>query len=119
MEKKQFKDEGMRSLFQAMDEKGPSFGMDERIMRAIAQDATQQARVRKNLRRAMLGVGISLAVMLFFVLGTGSIFDSNIIEVAGQSVNYSILLSFVGLVLLFVQVELIVKYWLNRRFAEE
>ncbi len=113
------KDDGIRSLFDAMEEQGGSFGMEERIMRAVQAEAKQQATVRKHLRHALIGVAASLVLVLAFLLSTMGIFGtSNQISLIGFSDVYTIGLSLFALFLLFVEMELVVKYWYAKEVAE-
>ncbi len=110
---KKYNDDGIRSLFDSMEEQGGSFGMEERIMRAVQTEAKQQAIVRKHLQRALIGVGASLVLMVAFLLSTTGLFGTSIQQVSfiGFSDIYTIGLSLLALVLLFVEMELVVKYW--------
>lgn len=116
----QHKDDGIRDMFKSMDGQSPSFGMNDRIMQAIVAEAAQQATVRKYLRLALIGVGFSILILMFFVLSVSGMLGQTLartLSIGGFSNIYPMLLSFAGLLLLFVELELIVKYWWSRELA--
>lgn len=87
----------------------------DKLMLAVEAEALRRQKIRQNLRWALLGVGSTLALMLGWLFaGSGWVQ-----QLIGGSSRYSAELSqvvllgvtFVGMLALFVELELVVRYW--------
>jgi hypothetical protein len=117
------KDDGLKLFFQSLDKPSAPFGLDDRIMKAVEAEHIQQKAVRKNLRLALAGVAASFVLTAFFVFGAKTFANGLLqrfsLEGKGLSDLISISLIFIGMLFLFLEMELVVKYWLHKHFARQ
>lgn len=116
-------DAGLKSLFQSLDKSNAPFGLDDRIMKAVESDHKRQHMVRTNLRLALGGVCASFALVALLAFGAENWVDRVLFSVSldgkGLSGPALIFLFFLGLMFLFIEMELVVKYWLHKHFVKK
>lgn len=116
-------DKGLKHLFQSLDKANAPFGLDDRIMKAVETEHRQQHSVRRNLRLALAGVAASFILICMLAFGTETIVNGALqvlsLEDKGFSSLIIIFLFFIGMLFLFLEMELVVKYWLHKHFAHK
>lgn len=117
MEKRETpQDEGMKRIFRSLDDAQAPFGLEDRIMRAVKADADQRLAVQKYLRFALAGVALTLLLIAGLVVTSGNLPAKTYLP-GLDSGAFILLLSVLGLFFLFVEMELVVKFWLRKHFA--
>ncbi|MFK7925803.1 MAG: hypothetical protein AB8H47_27895 [Bacteroidia bacterium] len=94
----------------------------DKLMLTIEASALRRKRVRKNLRIAMSGVASTLALMLTWLVGGNAwveeIVPQTIISQTALSSALMLSITALGMIALFVELELVVRYWCQWRRLE-
>jgi len=115
------KEDGLKQLFQSIEKPTAPEGLDDRIMRAVEAEHDQQKAVRRNLRLALGGVAASFVLIASLVFGA-DILAADFLQrfsLQGKDLSNLVSISFIffAMLFLFVEMELVVKYWLHKHFT--
>lgn len=90
-------------------------GLVEKMMLSVEAVALRRKRVRKNLRIAMTGVGSTLVLMLTWLVGgkawVAELIPQNFSAQAEASSAIMLSITMLGMIALFIELEIVVKYW--------
>lgn len=108
----------MKNVFRSLDDTHAPYGLEDKIMKAVRADAQHRRIVRKNLRRAWAGVAATLLLFTWMIMQSdtlpaqaSSAFFPGLESYSGI---FMAVLSFFGLLFLFVEMEFLT-LWLRKR----
>lgn len=90
-------------------------GLADKLMLSVEAVALRRKKVRKNLRIAMTGVGSTLVLMLTWLVGGKAWVEDFVSQNVATQTEFSsaimISITMIGMIALFVELEIVVKYW--------
>lgn len=116
------KDSQLAEMLQSVAPSKAPEGLADKLMLSIEAVALRRKRVRKNLRIAMAGVGSTFVLVLTWLVGGKAWVEGMLPQgfAAQAEMSSAIVLSItvLGMIALFVELEVVVKYWWQWRRLE-